>query len=151
MGFGESGVHIIFFIATIIIASSVSAVLVTTVQKVSLSLKVQGENLEDKIATDFEIVNDPLNIPVNTSTSPPEYTFYIKNTGSKSILLSESTITVLIDGTAVSSSNMRLNPEGNLKPGYLGEVYIKTSLTSGDHTIYIILENGISDSLRFSI
>ena len=151
MAFGESGVHVIFFVAAIILASSISAMLVTTVEKISISLKVQGENLETKIGTDFKIVNDPVNIPVNNSVSPPEYTFYIKNVGTKSILMTESTITVLIDGNFISQYNLSLDPEGDLKPGYLGKIFVRTNLTSGDHKVTIILENGFSDSLKFTI
>ncbi len=151
MAFGESGVHIIFFVAAIILASSISAMLVTTVQKVSIGIKVQGENLENKIATDFLIVNDPVNIPVNNSVVPPEYTFYIKNTGTKSILMTKSTLTVLIDGSVVSGTNLRLDPDGELKPGYLGKIFVRTNLTAGDHKLTVILESGQSDSFKFTI
>ena len=151
MAFGDSSAHVIFFVAAVILASSISAMLVTTVEKVSIGVKVQGENLETRVGTDFEIVNDPVNIPVNTSTSPPEYTFYIKNIGTKSILMTKSTLTVLIDGTFVQASYLRLDPEGELKPGYLGQIFVKTNLSSGDHKITVILENGFSDSLKFTI
>jgi len=151
MAFGESGVHVIFFVAAIILASSISAMLVTTVQKVSIGIKVQGESLESKIGTDFKIVNDPVNIPVNNSVSPPEYTFYIKNTGTKSILMTKSTLTVLIDGSAISGSDLRLEPDGKLKAGYLGKIFVRTNLTTGDHKVTVILENGHSDSLKFTV
>ncbi|MBO8182205.1 MAG: flagellar protein G [Archaeoglobus sp.] len=151
MAFGDSSAHVIFFVAAVILASSISAMLVTTVEKVSIGLKVQGENLETKIGTDFKIVNDPVNIPVNNSVSPPEYTFYIKNIGTKSILMTESTLTVLIDGAFISEANLRLNPDGELKPGYLGQIFVRTNLSSGDHKITVILENGHSDSLKFTI
>jgi flagellar protein FlaG len=151
MSFGESGVHVIFFVAAVVLASSISAMLVTTVEKVSIGLKVQGENLETKIGTDFKIVNDPVSIPFNSSTSPPEYTFYIKNIGTKSILMTKSTVTVLVDGTLISEANLRLDPEGKLKPGYLGQIFVRINLSAGDHKITVILENGHSDSLKFTI
>jgi flagellar protein FlaG len=151
MSFGESGVHVIFFVAAVVLATSISAMLVTTVEKVSIGLRVQGENLENKIGTDFKIVNDPVNIPVNNSVSPPEYTFYIKNIGTKSILMTESTLTVLIDGTHISDANLRLDPDGELKPGYLGQIFVRMNLASGDHKVTVILENGFSDSMKFTI
>ncbi len=151
MAFGESGVHVIFFVAAIILASSISAMMITTVQKVSIGIKVQGEYLEDKIGTDFRIVNDPVNIPVNSSVTPPEYTFYIKNTGTKSILMTKSTLSVLIDGSVISGINLSLDPDGELKPGYLGKIFVRTNLTAGDHKLTVILENGQSDSFKFTI
>lgn len=147
---GESAAHMILFIATILIASSVSAVMIVTMEKMSIEIKNQGEFIKEVLSTDFEIINDPVNIPTKTIGTDTAYVFYIKNIGSTSFAFTNETLTVLIDGQIVSKQNVITDPSV-LNPGDVGELDVSVSLSSGNHRITVILENGVSDSLDFTI
>ncbi len=147
---GESAAHMILFIATILIASSVSAVMIVTIEKMSIEIKNQGEFIKEVLSTDFEIINDPVNIPTKTIGTDTAYVFYIKNIGSTSFAFTNETLTVLIDGQIVSKQNVITDPSV-LNPGDVGELDVIVSLSSGNHRITVILENGVSDSLDFTI
>ncbi len=147
---GESAAHMILFIATILIASSVSAVMIVTIEKMSIEIKNQGEFIGKVLSTNFEIINDPLKIPNKTIGTNTAYVFYIKNIGDTSFAFTNDTITVLIDGWIIPKQNVTTNPSV-LNPGDVGELDVITSLSPGNHRITVILENGVSDSLDFTI
>ena len=147
---GESAAHMILFIATILVASSVSAVMIVTIQKMSIEIKNQGEYIKDVLSTDFEIINDPVNIPTKVIGTNTAYVFYIKNVGSAPFAFTNDTITVLIDGLIIPKQNVTTSTSV-LSPGEVGELDVIVSLSSGNHRITVILENGVSDSLDFTI
>ncbi len=147
---GESAAHMILFIATILIASSVSAVMIVTIEKMSIEIKNQGEFIGKVLSTNFEIINDPLKIPNKTIGTNTAYVFYIKNIGDTSFAFTNETITVLIDGLIIPKQNVTTNPSV-LNPVDVGELDVITSLSPGNHRITVILENGVSDSLDFTI
>ena len=147
---GESAAHMILFIATILIASSVSAVMIVTIEKMSIEIKNQGDYIKSVLSTNFEIINDPKIIPTKTIGSNTAYVFYIKNVGDSPFAFTNETITVLIDGVMIPKQNVTTSPSV-LNPGDVGELDVITSLSSGNHRITVILENGVSDSLDFTI
>jgi len=150
VGFGECAAHIILFIAVVIVASSLSVMMATTVQKISMGIEQQGNHVQKLLTTDFEIINDPASIPTKTVGTSTAYVFYVKNTGTDSFPLTNHTITVMIDGTLIPPSNVTTTPP-LLKPGQTGEVDVVTTLSAGDHTIRIVLYNGVSASLEFTV
>ncbi|RUM33629.1 MAG: flagellar protein G [Archaeoglobus sp.] len=150
MGFGESAAHIILFIAVVIVASSLSVMMATTVQRIAIGMEQQGNHVQKLLTTDFEIINDPENIPTKTVGTNTAYIFYIKNTGTNSFPLTNSTITVMIDGTLISPVNVTTSPT-QLQPGETGEVDVIATIPSGDHTLKIVLYNGIYSTLKFSV
>jgi len=141
---GESASHIILFITTVLLASSVSAVTFVTVQKMTIDFEFRGKAISEYLATDFEIINDPSMIPQINGA----YVFYIKNTGDTIIPFTNETITVLIDGSAVYNFTTNVY---SLKPGDVGEIRVYTALSVGDHRITVVLHNGISKSLDFNV
>ena len=143
---GESTAHLILFIATVILASSVSTVMIVTIQKMAVEIENQANILKDMLATDFIIINDPTLIPIKDSA----YVFYVKNIGNSIIPFTNESLTVLIDGILVPKQNITTSPTV-LKPGEVGEVLVTASLSSGDHRIVIILDNGLSSSFDFTI
>jgi len=147
---GESAAHMILFIATILIASSVSAVMIVTIEKMSIEIKNQGDYIKSVLSTNFEIINDPKIIPTKTIGTNTAYVFYVKNVGDSPFAFTNETITVLIDGVIIPKQNVTTSPSV-LNPGDVGELDVITSLSSGNHRITVILENGISDSLDFTI
>ncbi len=141
---GESASHIILFITTVLIASSVSAVTFVTIQKMTIDLEFRGKAISEYLATDFEIINDPSKIPYIDGA----YVFYIKNTGNTIIPFTNDTITVLIDGSAITDFTTNVY---SLNPGDVGEIRLYTTLDSGNHRITVVLHNGISKSLDFKV
>ena len=147
---GESAAHMILFIATILIASSVSAVMIVTIEKMSIEIKNQGDYIKSVLSTNFKIINDPKIIPTKTIGTNTAYVFYVKNVGDSPFAFTNETITVLIDGVIIPKQNVTTSPSV-LNPGDVGELDVITSLSSGNHRITVILENGVSDSLDFTI
>lgn len=145
MGFGEVASQVIFYIAVIVLATSISAMLFVTVQKMSLEVSEQGEVFKKLIGTDFEIINDPVNVPYNSSINA--YVFYIKNTGSEDLIFTNNTLTVLLNGSAV-----RFTTSAHvLKPGETGILYVYTSQLTGDNKLFVVSENGVKKSFEFTV
>ncbi|OJH49590.1 flagellar protein G [Methanohalophilus portucalensis] len=138
--------HMIFFIAAVIIAVSVVAVLNTNVQSLTSSAYTNSNIMADQLRTDITIVNDPEIVPNNSNT----YSFYVKNTGKTSIPIDY--VDVFIDGLLVSPDdlNSRLQEEdGVWSPADLLILEISTSLSPGDHRILVAVENGKTDAINF--
>jgi len=146
---GESAAHMILFIAAILIASSVSAVMIVTIEKMSIEIKNQGDYISNVLSTNFEIVNDPELIPNTTLGTSKVYTFYIKNIGTTSFPFTNDSLTVLIDGVIIPEQNITTNVP-ILNPGDVGELNVVTTLNPGNHRITVILYNGVSDTFEFS-
>ncbi len=148
MGFGTSASELILFVGAILVAFSVTGALGLTTYKVSLGISEKGAILSDKLKTDFEIINDPDNIPVVSN----RYVFYVKNTGGSRFTFENSTITVLTDGT-LSTSYTTGTPgnKGYLDATDVGNISLDTTLSSGYHTIKIVLNNGKNRKTVFNV
>ncbi len=148
MGFGTSASHIILFIATIILASSVAYTLSVTTGKIAIGIEEKGRVMKKYLSGDMEIINDPLRIPIKSG----EYVFYVKNTGERSLTFTNSTVDVLIDGSMIVRSHVTIitPSSGILGVSETGEIRVNITLTSGDHRVKIIVD-GISDTMTFRV
>ncbi len=148
MGFGTSASELILFVGAILVAFSVTGALGLTTYKVSLGIGEKGSILSDRLKTDFEIINDPDNIPVVNN----RYIFYIKNTGNSRFIFDNTTITVLTDGN-LSTTYTTGTPgnKGYLDAADVGNISLDTTFSSGYHTIKIVLDNGKSRKKVFNI
>ncbi|CAD7770137.1 Archaebacterial flagellin [Candidatus Methanoperedenaceae archaeon GB50] len=137
----------IFFIAAAIIAGSVAAALFINTQSVVDSVSIASKTLSGQLKTDVTIINDPEKIP----RSGDVYTFYVKNTGKR--ILPTEYVNVIIDGTIIPEADMTKTIVGGGSTWGSGDVLqidvTYTGLSSGDHTIRVITENGIDDSMDF--
>ena len=88
----SSFTHSLFFIAAIVVAVSVSGVIIGISNSMVQELKVKTNALETEIGTDIEIVNDPRRVPY----ADGNLTIYLKNVGD--ITLKYNNIAILIDG-----------------------------------------------------
>lgn len=144
MGADTTSTQLIFFIAATVVATAAAGILsgVTTnlVQKAS----VRGQSFGDEIASEVKIINDPAHVVTSPSTL-----FYVKNTGSTT--LDTSTITVIVDGQIVNTTQTLLGGEQVFRHGDVLQVTYGSTLASGDHTVQVIMENGVKDSLTFRI
>ncbi|MDG6242769.1 MAG: flagellar protein G [Methanolobus sp.] len=143
--------HMIFFIAAIILAISVVALVSADVQSMMASSGTSSKLLSEQMRTDLTVVNDPEIIPYNELSKT--YTFYVKNTG-KTELVPEY-VTVLVDGILIAPENVDVSlVDGDVvwRPGdilTLDVVTVPAPLEPGDHRILVAAENGKSGAMSF--
>ncbi|OYT58928.1 flagellar protein G [Euryarchaeota archaeon ex4484_178] len=140
MGLSTSATHIIFFIASVILAASFVGVAASAILSLSNGIEDRGDMLANQLSADFKIINDPERMSNNPLI------LYLKNTGK--VPLSTQHITVLIDGIDVD--NCTANKDTWL-PGETLTLTVNINLSSGDHVVKIVLENGISDTFYFRV
>jgi flagellar protein FlaG len=147
MGFSVTGSHVIFFIASIILAGSVSGVFMAATLNVTLSLSDRGTRIQELIDTDFSIINDNENIPVSGSY----YLFYLKNVGGDKLVTTNQTFSLFIDGEILTVGNYNFS-QLSILPGDITTIYISDSTISpGDHTLRVVGPQAIDDEFQFTI
>jgi flagellar protein FlaG len=147
MGISLSSTHLIFFIAAISIAGVVSGVFVAVINDVTGSFVDSGNRLVGELDTDFEIINDPENIP----DTGGYYIFYLKNIGESKLVTDNTTFQLFIDGDLISIINYNLTPS-LLYPSEVAEIYlVNTILGSGTHQLRVVGDYGIADKFTFTI
>ncbi|ABR55854.1 flagellar protein G [Methanococcus aeolicus] len=143
--------EIIMFVVVLIIAASVSGILVANTHQISLGMATKGEVISSKLSNIFEIINDPENIPRNESTGI--ISIYIKNTGKTPFVFNSGVTTVLIDGdiktinymTAISSASNEM-----LDPSKIGRIDVEYN-TTGYHRLKVVSEYGGARTLKMHI
>jgi len=142
--------EIIIFVSVLIITAAVSGNLVTITHKLSLGINNKGEILSSKLSQDFEIINDPANVPRNSTTGIT--TLYVKNTGKTQIPFNGNVFTVIIDGDIKTiDSTADLNDlNGALDPSEVGKINVNYNNT-GYHKIKVISEQGVTRTLMAEI
>ena len=146
----SSGIsELVMFVATLLIVGSVVGVLAYETSDLSISMKNTSTQVSEQIQDEFKIINDPSQIPYNNG-----YVFYVKNIGTSAFYFTNSTVTVMINGTVVDNSALSFsnaNNNGSLSPGDLGTIVVNVSLSPGYHIITITLYNGISQQFVFEV
>ena len=142
--------HMIFFIAAVILAMGVVSVLSTNVQSISGATTVGSKVMSDQLRTDITIINDPNEVPYINNEN---YTFYVKNTGRSELNI--DFVNVILDGILIQSNNQDvavLDGGAVWRSGDVLGVNVTTSqLSSGDHSVRVVSENGKSDSMNFIV
>ena len=141
--------EMIFFIATMVIAASVVGVLGGQTLHVTQSMSQSSQGLSSMIQSDFEIINDPSNIPYHNG-----YVFYVKNTGTNSFFFTNGSISTVINGTLLSGDLVTYispNNSGQLLPGQVGEIVANITLSAGYYSIVVTLNNGLSKTMEFQV
>lgn len=147
MGADTTSTHLIFFIAATVVAVAASGVLTTVILDLSNKAALKGETFGDQLASDVTIINDPANVAVS-----PDAIFYLKNTGSTT--LATETLTLFMDGSHVAGPTVTLlGSEATFRPGAVAQISYTPSpaIAAGDHTVRIVMGNGISDDLKFRV
>jgi len=138
---------VIYFIAAVIIAGTVSGVFVAVIQDVTNSFSERGERVQDQLDIEFKIINDPDNIP----SSGNNYIFYMKNIGVKEISTSNQTFEVFIDGEIIVIANYSFSLD-TLETESIVTLYINTNdINSGSHKLRIVGPQAIDDEFTFTI
>lgn len=138
MGFGETSSHIIFFIASLILAVGVVTVISSSAFAIAQNINERGKFLANEYRTNIAIINDPAAIS--------NY-IYVKNTG-KTILHPEL-VDIFIDGNYTKPSNWVIEGGGSLwLPSDV--VNYTVSLPTGTHRILVVTEYGSSDTITYT-
>ena len=142
MGLSTSATHIIFFIASVVIAGGFIGVAASVILNISDGIEDRGNMIGKQLSEDFSIINDPQRMSNNPLL------LYLKNTGR--VALSTSHITVLVDGVIEESS---IVGDRNISwmPGMVITVAVEVNLASGHHVAKVILEDGLSREFEFEV
>jgi flagellar protein FlaG len=147
MGFSLTGTHVVFFIASVIIASAVSGVFIAVTDGVMTSFSERGKIIEENLDTNFIIINDPDNIPISGSF----FVFYVKNIGSRKVATTNETFNIFIDGEIVVTANFNFS-DTLIQPEEVTNLLIDNSeILAGDHTLRAVGPQDIVDEFIFSI
>lgn len=147
MGFSLTGSHVVYFIAAVIAASAVSGVLIAVTNNVVTSLSERGDRIQENMDTEFEIINDPKNIPLDGSY----YNFYLKNVGGNELAITNETINVFIDGEIIPTANYSFSVN-SIKVGEVSTLSITTGdISLGDHKLRIVGPQSVKDEFAFEI
>lgn len=144
MGADTTSTQLIFFIAATVVATAAAGILSTVVLDLSEKMEIRGEAFGQQLQSDIEIINDPRNV-----VTSPNTLFYIKNTGTRT--LDYLNATVIVDGAIVTTTNTLLGGETTFREGAVAQLSYAGSLAAGDHTVRIVMENGVADELDFRI
>jgi len=147
MGFSLTGTHIIFFVASVIVAGAVSGVFVAVTLNVTSSLSEKGDRISEQLDTEFKIINDPNSIPLLSGF----YVFYLKNIGNREITTTNETFQLFIDGEIISIKNYNFS-NNSISPCEYTMINVSESLlSSGYHKMRLIGPYSVEDEFIFEI
>lgn len=144
MGADTTSTQLIFFIAATVVATAAAGIMAGIVTDLTAKAEVRGKSFGDSITSQVTIINDP-----NRVVTSPNALFYAKNTGETE--LDWLNMTVILDGSVVSTTFTLLNSETTFRPGAIVEITYAGAIAAGDHDIKIVMENGVGDTLRFRV
>lgn len=143
MGADTTSTQLIFFIAATVVATATAGILAGVVVDLSGKASVRGKAFGAELQSEVQIINDPAAVPNNPVK------FYLKNTGLTE--LDYLNVTVLVDGVIVSTTETLLGGEETFRYGAVAEVTYAANLAAGDHSVQVVMENGVTDTLKFRI
>jgi len=144
MGFSLTGTHVIFFIAAVIVAGMVSGVFIAVTMNVTTSLSDRGDRVKEQLDTDFAIINDPNIIPITGAY----YIFYLKNIGGAKLTTTNQTFQIFIDGELIAIANYYFG-NTSIAAEAVTNLYVNTTLTTGDHTLRVVGPQAIDKDFTF--
>jgi len=140
MGMSTSSTQLVFFIAAMVIASGLVGLFAEIVSSISDGVRIRGDTFYDNLMSDITIVNDPYNM------DDDPVVIFVKNTGKVQLA---STADVLIDNQPFLNNTVSVLGGGGWQPGSILRIEIATELASGEHTVKVIVENGVTDRFTF--
>jgi flagellar protein FlaG len=147
MGFSLTGAHIVFFIAAILVAGAVSGVFVAITMNITTSFSERGDRIQEKLDTEFKIINDPENIPISGS----DYVFYLKNIGNIKLSTTNETFQLFLDGDIISISNYNFS-DNSIQTTEYTKIYVaQNELSIGNHRLRLVGPLAIEDEFKFTI
>jgi len=147
MGFSLIGSNVIFFIAALIVAGTVSGIFIAVTLNISSSLSERGDRLQEQLDTDFKIINDPDEIP----SSGGYYIFYLKNIGGNKLITTNETFQVFYDGDIIAIEDYYF-VDSSISVGEVTELKVESvAIALGDHTLRVVGPMAVEDEFTFTI
>ena len=145
-----SASHMILFIASILVATSVAGVLTNTVGDLSNAIDDTGLQVSDDVRTDVEIISDSGSDAVYNDTEG-NITLYLKNTGSSRLRPGSSAVDVLVNGQYETDVTVTLlGDAATWGPGEVVRLDISEPLsTNEDHRVQLTV-NGDEEVFQFN-
>lgn len=145
MGASTASTQLIFFISALVVASIVVAVASRSVFDIAGGIDDRSGIVEDQLATDIQIINDPSVVPNDPVL------IYVKNVGK--VILNQELASIMLDGTTVLNATLAVAGSSTTywEPASTLIISIDQSLAAGDHTVTVTTENGVSDNMDFRI
>ena len=132
---GSSTSELIFFIASLIVATGLAAAVGTTTLSITKSMHDNGMIVSEQYKSSITVINDPVNTFNN---------IYVKNTGRT--VLYPDLVNVFVDGT-FTQVNSSIEEGAYWTRGDV--LNITAPLPNGTHTVRVVVENGISDTFIY--
>lgn len=139
--------HLILFIASMLVAASVSGVFINGIERLSGAVGDQSIDVSSDIRTDVEIISDQTAGNIYNEEQE-QITVYIKNTGTRRLPPSADAMDVLVDGTYQTDVSVTVLDGSDWDVGNVVEARINTTLSTGDHRVLVIV-NGDRETLEF--
>jgi len=124
----------------VVIAASFVGIAATAIINISEGIEDRGDMVAKQLSADFQVINDPERVSNNPVV------LYLKNTGK--VPLSTSHITILIDGDSIDSFTVSSDL---WMPGDTVTLTINVNLSSGEHVVKIVLEDGLATTFYFEV
>ena len=136
--------HLIIFIASLVVAAGVAGTLTTGVERVSNAVEDGSLDVSQQVRTDIDIVSDPSNPSINTTTG--NLTVHVRNTGSQGIFIQPDAIDMVLNGDFVPNSDFTVtDANGGQTTARSGDVIAieidDTYVNSGDNRAYITINS----------
>ena len=136
--------HSIFFIASLLVAVSISGVIIGVSNNMANELVSKANAIGNEMSTSIKIINDPRQMPYSDEVLK----IYVKNVGDNSI--NYRSVIVFIDGKpAQYTANIADAGISEWTPGTVLEINASVTLEQGDHLVKVTTSNGVSDSMSF--
>lgn len=144
MGFSISSTHLVFFLASMLVASTLAGVFIATTDSISDGIVEKENSISKRLKTDINIINDPNHVPNDPLT------IYVKNTGSTK--LNKTDVNILVNGTLQDSVTKTVVDGGPIwEQNEVLKIEVNKNLPAGDHWIKVIVGNDVQDTFEFSI
>jgi len=148
---GTAASQMIFFIASMIVATAVAGVFVTTVINLSKDIRDEADDQADLFKIRAVIINDATAMPYNATCST--LIIYVKNTGT--VGLDYNKVTILLNGTFFTKDNMTFalkDGAADWQPEVVLEITMtNVTLASGDHSLKMWVQAKELDPFKFRI
>ncbi len=144
MGFSISSTHLVFFLASMLVASTLAGVFIATTDSISDGIVEKENSISKRLKTHIDIINDPNNVPNDPLV------IYVKNTGSTK--LNKTDVNILVNGTLQDSVTKTVIDGGPVwDQNEVLKIEVNKKLPAGDHWIKVIVGNDVQDTFEFSM
>ena len=147
---GTAATHMIFFIVSVVVASSLVGILYVRTHEISSGIEEKAGSFALELRTEIKIINDPEEVQWVDDAGGGSLIFYIKNTGST--IIGTDTIIAIYDGNGSTPNSVTFVNKS--KSSWMPESTIEIKITTpepaeGQHRIKIIVDNNADDIIDF--